>query len=187
VGNYEPTGWGRKSPTYDFKVPSGQTCLLRRPKIEDLLAVGMLDNIDQLTQIASKNISKTETGKEESATVPEEMRDPKTLGTIFGAVEKIVQYVVVRPRILDDPNCASCGREMEWHFTPEANHEFEFPDPGDAVYQSWVDLSDKIAIITEVTGPINQLAPFPREQAEGVESVEPSEVVSSNSESITTS
>jgi hypothetical protein len=195
MGNYSATGWGKKDVSYDFKTPSGQLCLLRRPQIQDLMRVGMLENIDELTQIASKNIQEVK----EPNKIPDDMKNPETMGKVFSAVDRIVQYVVLKPRILDDPPCNKllrsengiehyCGESIDWHFENDADHPFEFPDPQDeTVYSSWIELNDKVAIISEVTGPINQLAPFPGGQSENVGSVESSQELSNDTEPAITS
>lgn len=169
---YQPTTWSRRDPTFDFVTPSGQTCLLRNLNTQDFVALGMLDEIDELTKIAGKHINDAE-GKPNGQVIPAEMNDPKVLSGVFSTMDKLLIGVVVRPRIVPDPDCVLCGKSLVWHSGPEADHAMELPDPPDgAVYPCFIELVDKMAIIVKVTAPISGLVPFRSGQEEGMGDME---------------
>lgn len=56
---YAPTTWG-EDPTFPFKTPSGQLCLLRRLQPVDLLGSSLLGNVDMLGKLVGDKINEAQ-------------------------------------------------------------------------------------------------------------------------------
>src|SRR5690349_11159062 len=65
---YAVTSWG--SDLYDFVVPSGQRCQMRKLKPETLIGTDLLDKVTRLPAFAEENIRVAE-GKPPAAALPD--------------------------------------------------------------------------------------------------------------------
>ena len=137
---YAPTSWGNggAGSMEDLVVPSGQTCLVRRPGVEGLIKTGVLKNVDSLTAIINEKHIKRVEGKE---TLDVKSLDEAAVETIMDTVDKIVAFAVVQPPVFRTPNDVTARR------------------PG-VIYTDMIDTMDKMFIFNFVVGGTRDLESF---------------------------
>lgn len=141
---YAPNTWlsSGAGGLEDLVVPSGQTCLVRRPGLEGLLKAGVLRNLDTLSAIVDqKHLKKTAKGAPPKVNVSSLMSDEKALSDIMLAVDKVVSFCVVKPEV---------------HLTPDDETRRK---PG-LVYADMVGIEDKMFIFNYVVGGTRDLETF---------------------------
>lgn len=149
--------------TYDFAVPSGAKCLLRRMSLNDLIAAGVLDSMDQLTalvkelhldRVAGKPASKQEDA-EINSSVLDLLRDKGKLAKLLAVADPIACLAVVDPLVWPEPD-ASKNEERK----------------PDRIYTSDIDVIDRFAIMSEAISHIQSamaaMTPFREGSAEAV-------------------
>lgn len=161
---YSPSVWGSapENPFSDLEVPSGQTCLVRRPGVEGLMKAGVLQDLDSLSAIVDQKHIRRVQGKPEVDTAAL-LKDGKSLENVIHVAERITCYVVVKPEV---------------HMTPDDSTRRE---PG-KIYADMIDLEDKMFILNYAVGGTRDLERFRAERAEALGSVEPDEDVPQASE-----
>ena len=145
---YALTGWSAELFT-DLEVPSGQVCQARRPGVEGLVRMGLLDKVDSLTGIVdSKHIKRVKGQK----TIDEKslMSDPESLLKAMATIDKVICYVVVQPHIQPAVKTVD-GQEV-----PLTDEEYE---PG-VVYTSMISIEDKMFIFNYAVGGSKDLEKF---------------------------
>lgn len=150
---------GKKAATFELDLPSGHTVLMKRVDLPTLLASGAFP--DALMTIVSEKIG-TATGQEDSpkeidpAVVQGMIDDPKKLGELFTAVNKILPIVVAEPAVayhkrLADPD----GTEFE--VIPDEDRD------EDVVYTDQIDLEDQMFIFQYTVGGTREVETFREE------------------------
>jgi hypothetical protein len=93
---YAATSWG--SNFYDFRVPSGQLCQMRKLQPEELAEKGILDKITRLPALAQEQIDQAE-GKPPTLTKAEADALPELLSVL----SLLLPLVVVQPELWPEP------------------------------------------------------------------------------------
>jgi hypothetical protein len=135
---YAVTTWGETE--YDFVVPSGQRCRMKKLRPESLVGTEILDMITVLPGHAQELINQSSgmpPGKL-TASLAEEL--PK----LIEVLDKLLPLVVVRPTL--------------WPMPPEGEERV----PG-RVYVQDVELSDRVAIMERALGGVKKIEPFRQE------------------------
>lgn len=143
---YAPTTWGSQlGGAEDLVVPSGQTCLAKRPGVQGLMEAGILHDLDMLSGIVDEKHVKRVNGKPQ-IDVADLAKNPDQITSVLHLVDRVVCHVVLKPSI---------------HMTPN--------DPTTrvkgAIYADMVDIVDKMFIFNFAVGGVRGLEPF-REQLE---------------------
>lgn len=105
---YAPTAWGG-SIEEDFVCPSGQVCLVRKLDVIDLVAEGVLNSVDFLTEtVQSKHINAATVTPGQLAEVAAKAtdnlaEDPEKFALFSEAVNKVVLRVVAKPELQPVP------------------------------------------------------------------------------------
>lgn len=144
TSKYAPDAWlsGGIGGMEDLVVPSGQTCLVRRPGLEGLIKAGVLRNVDSLSAIVGeKHIKKAKKGSDQKVNVDSVMKDPKALEEILHTVDKVVCHCVVKPEVFMAPNDVTLRKRG-------------------VVYTDMVDINDKMHIFNFVVGGTRDLESF---------------------------
>ena len=152
---YAPTAWvSSGNGLQDLTVPSGQTCLVRRPGVEGLLTENVLFETDFLSTIIQDNITLAEKGvAPKEVDLRELTKDPKKMAELVFTVDKIVCAVVVKPvvkRVPDNPLNRQNG----------------------VVYTDMIDLTDKLFIVDFALGGSGALETFPEKSTASVGGVQ---------------
>jgi hypothetical protein len=154
TNKYTPTTWGVSTYT-DLECPSGQLCQVRQPGIQNLIAAGVLENIDSLTALVDeKHIKRVKNARRSSAPPSKStnaksndvaidtdflMQDPAALAKMFSMIDRITCHMVVQPSL---------------QLAVDENNKpipFDKRDV-DAVYVDSVDQMDKMYIFQYAVG-----------------------------------
>lgn len=140
---YAPTAWGQLA---DFTCPSGQRCALRPLDLEQLLAMGVLEDINALTGIVEKDVIRPAQGLPPINT-EKILRDGKKVGDIMRVVDQIVVTVVAKP-------------EIRSNLDANGNRLLEGQRELGVVYVDSISLVDRIAIFNESLKGVSELESF---------------------------
>jgi hypothetical protein len=145
---YALTGWSSEAYV-DLTVPSGQVCQVRRPGVEGLVRMGLLDKVDSLTSMVNDKHIKRVKGQK---VIDEKslMSDPESLLKAMSTIDRILCHVVVQPHIELAVKTVD-GQEIS---LTEDDYE-----PG-VVYSSMVGLEDKMFIFNYSVGGSKDLEKF---------------------------
>lgn len=144
TSKYAPNAWlsGGIGGMEDLTVPSGQTCLVRRPGMEGLMKAGILHNVDSLSQIVNeKHLMRVEGKKTDEIDMTSLMKDDKGMDEVMLVVDKVICHCVVKPAVQRTPNDVTRRQ------------------PG-VVYADMIDLVDKMFIFNFVVGGTRDLERF---------------------------
>lgn len=147
MSNIKVTAWGKNKggELHELTVPSGQDCLVRRPGVEPLIEIGLLDKVDGLTGLVDQKHIKRVKG-EKSVDIDSLAKDKDSLLNVIKTVNDIIVHVVVEPEVLPVPE------------------EGTKRDP-ESVYVDDIDLNDKMFIFNYAIGGTSDLEQF-RQQSE---------------------
>lgn len=154
---YAPTSWGAEV-LGDLVVPSGQTCQVRRPGMQGLIAEGILDRMDILTAMVNdQHIERVKKGRRPDR-VNEITSDPAKILEVLNSVDRVVAYIVTqptvrRPVVTDDEGV-------------ERRIEDDDREPG-VIYTDLIDVEDKMFLFNYAVGGTRDVARF-REQSDAV-------------------
>ena len=151
---FAPTTWGSEDGVGQFHaltVPSGQKCLVIRPGVAGLMEADILHNVDGLTALVEKHISKAR-GKRPSdrkrkgqsdtdVDMDALMKDTKALKDIMEVVNKAMVAFIVKPPIKMDPD------------------DLADREPGQ-IYVSMIDINDRMFIFNYMVGGSPDLTSF---------------------------
>lgn len=160
MSNYEATTWGKnkgKTRGHEITVPSGQTCLVKRPGVEGLIELGLLDKVDGLTGLVDQKHIKRVKG-EKTVDVEALAKDTDSLMNVIKTVNEIVVHVVLEPKLLP---------------VPEEGTERD----AEAVYVDDVDLEDKMFIFQYSIGGSKDLEKFRQQSKQNVGGVDTGKTV----------
>lgn len=131
---YAPTEWG--NDLYDFRVPSGQLCQMRKLRPENVMHTGLLDKITRLPALAEEQVHKAQ-GLPPDAQMPTK----EQLAQVIAVVNEMLPLVVVQPVVCPDD-------------TPAEER------PVGSVLVSDIELFDRIAIMNRATQGVAKLDNF---------------------------
>jgi hypothetical protein len=158
---YAPTVWSRRYE--DLTCPSGQTCLVRKVGIEQLIADGAIDDLDTLTKFVSKqhiepkakSVKKSRSGNPAVAAQQKDTAkqavdilggaSPDDVRRIFKLQDDVAMAAVVKPKL--HPSVPDDEREAG------------------KVYVDDVDAVDKSFIMNYVFAGVKDIEQFRRELA----------------------
>jgi hypothetical protein len=105
MGKFAPTTWGQPKqdkPPYEYETPSGQLCLIRKIGMEEILDMGLFNELD----FFSKAMATTDKNKPKTA---EEMDDSfatkvlKNFGSMKETINKVLLVGVIAPVLMPVP------------------------------------------------------------------------------------
>lgn len=169
VNKYEVTTWGGNALFQDLTTPSGQTCQVRLPGVQRLMAAGILEDADTLSTMVDKKHIKRVAGKQQ-VDGDSLLKDPKNLVSVLRTVDKVVAHMVVQPTVkrpiilVPDPNVP--GDVMIERPLPEEDR-----DPK-VVYTDDIDMTDRMYIFQFAVGGTTDVEQFRSKLATAVGSME---------------
>lgn len=175
--SYTVSSWtpaGHKSER-EYTTSSGSKCLVRDLELEDVVELGLIDDLDSLTSLVKtehidrvngkkpqdrkpKQLTKAQQEEAEQESFKELMKDKSQFAKIATTMDKVVATCVLQPKLLDpwvnDPNIATAEN-------PDGRRKLEQNerDP-EAAYLDYVTLVEKIGIFHEVFGGMERLQQF---------------------------
>lgn len=113
VNPYAPTGWaGRNRVESDVELPSGQLVRVRRLEREDLVRLRLMGYMDTFTPILMED---TVSAEERNRRIKEKMgNDTNAIADMFAAIDQVVMFACVRPRVTSDQKLADYGGPQDW-------------------------------------------------------------------------
>lgn len=144
TSKYAPNAWlsGGIGDLEDVTVPSGQTCLVRRPGMQGLIKAGVLHNVDSLSQIVNEKHLKRIDGKASTEIdMSSLMGDEEGLEEVMHVMDKVICHVVVKPEV---------------HMTPNDRTRRQ----AGIVYADMIDLIDKMHLFNYAVGGTRDLESF---------------------------
>lgn len=155
----------RRDDGVDLTVPSGSLCRVRRPGVQGLMKIGVLDSLDQLTSWVA--MGPLQPDKPQGGLSAEQILDLASrkddLEAGLALVDKVVEYVVLQPRLLRpirrdehtrEPILTEDGKEIP---LPEADRDPE------QIYTDDVDMEDRMFILQFCVGGSSDLERFRKE------------------------
>lgn len=136
---YAPTAWAANE--YDFEVPSGQRCRLRKLPVEELVRSGVLDKLTRLPGLTDKVIRTAEGLPPVKEPAEDEMPAPEHMQGLLELLDAILPIVVLKPRVYPEPT------------DPEQRINGR-------VYPSSIELADRVAILERSVGGLRDLDKF---------------------------
>lgn len=142
MSKYAPKQW--QSDRFEIECPSGQLCLARKLQMEDIVQLGIIDEMDMFTEFAADMTAAAggaKSDEDQSEAALGLMKDKERFAKVVEIVDKVVSTTVVEPRIERPVTKDRKGREI-----PLDPSDFE----DDVVYTSYVDFNDKMHIFGTV-------------------------------------
>lgn len=150
---------------HEVLLPSGETCLARRPGVQGLIEAGLLDNFDQLTALVQTehidphtvagqiSASRKVTAEQTQTAAQVLMADKEKLGTALNMMDRLAAYVVVAPpvwidyQLKDEPDAEWLARRIK-------------AEEDGALAIREVDMDDKMFLLNWAVGGSSDLAAF---------------------------
>lgn len=169
-------GWG--AALQDLALPSGAICQLRKLQMEDLVELGIMDQVDFLSQIveekhvervkkpsdrAKKQPTKAEAA--EAAKVAEQeqtaalLRDPKKFSTMSAMIDKIVVACVIKPQIVNGFREVEEGQRIRLDDDARVHG---------VIYSDSIPFGDKMEVFEVAFAGVQKMSSFRGESAEDV-------------------
>lgn len=158
---YAATSWASEKFS-DLTVPSGQLCQVRRPGVQGLIAVGILDKVQGLTTLVGEEHVKRVKGQQK-IDVQGFMKDSSKIEEAMVTIDKIVCYVVNQPSI-----------KLAYKTSPTgvATILLDQDREEGQIYSDMVDFEDKMFIFHFAVGGSRDLERFREERAKVVASLQ---------------
>lgn len=136
---YAVTTWGESE--YDFRVPSGQLCRMKKLRPEELVGTDLLNRMARLPGLVEEQVRQAE-GKPPVPAVPEK----EDLLAVIEVLDELLPRVVVKPVL---------------HSVPKADETGAVPArvPG-RIYTDDIELADRVAIMERATAGVTKLDNF---------------------------
>lgn len=155
-------GWGGDEAFEDLECPSGTWCQIRKPNPQQLISLGLIDNLDALSGLVDKKHIKRVKGSKvptvSEAGAKEILENPQAVMDMMAVADKVVEYMVIQPTLrrpvkqipgmTDDK-----GKPIE---QPLPFHERE----NGVIYTDQLDMMDKMWIFQYCAGGSTDLATF---------------------------
>lgn len=141
---YAATAAAWASNEFDFRLPTGALCRMRKMPLKDLATKGILDRVTRLPGLVDGVINKAEN----LPPAPEdEMPSSETIESMDEILNILVPLVVVQPKVWEMPN-------------PFSPHESEREKIPGRIYPDSIELSDRIAIMERSLAGVKDLDNF---------------------------
>jgi len=177
---YQISTWGQPL-TFDFKTPSGQTCLIRRLEVDDLVDLDILSEIDRLSTLVNsdhiepvmggrkvpsdrkpKALTAAQKKKQEDESLIKLMSNKDDFRMLSWVIDRVVTAAVVQPVVVS----SYTGDKEEHDKISLADR-----DP-DSIYTDSIPFQDRMEIFNSAIGRMDGLARFRDQQTEVMGDVE---------------
>lgn len=175
VDKYAVTGWASGPQPFDLTLPSGQTCLVRKLEVPDLIRTGLLDRLDTFfPELLAEEGQKKDTEDDESFL--QKIKDPAKFNALEDIINKIAIEVVLTPKLHAVP--VPTPDQLAQGITSDTLRI------DGLVYVDKIPFGDKMAIFNAVFEGIGDLGQFREGQGDGVGDMEAEPVDAGPSEPV---
>lgn len=156
VSHVTPAREWRRTVHMELTLPSGNTCLVRRPGLPELLSSGIFPDdalkiVQESMDTARARTSGREPEKTEDELLEKMLEDPKQIAALWDAFDRVTVYAVVEPPVV-------------YHLSDDGEI-IPFADRMvNALYTDMIDPDDKIHIFNFVCGGTSDVNRFREEQ-----------------------
>lgn len=155
--NSKKYGLGR-SNAEELLLPSGNTCLVKRPGVQGLIKAGLLDDLDSLTAIVQVDHIDANDPKKMMEAVNKMAADPSRITDALEVVDKALCFAVVAPKVFRPIRTDEDGK-------PVLLDGKEIPLEDDeriegTIYSDEVDEEDKMFIFNFLVGGTRDVESF---------------------------
>lgn len=130
---YAPKQW--QSDRFDIECPSGQLCLARKLQMQDIIKLGIIDEMDMFTEFAATMGDAAAAGNEDASLSI--IKDKERFAKVVEIVDKVVAEVVLEPHLVRPVKKDENGEEID---LPSSEYE------DGVIYTSYVDFNDRMHI-----------------------------------------
>lgn len=148
-------GLGATGRPVEVDLPSGNTCLARRPGAQGLIKEGLLDDLDQLTSLVQTELIDSKDPRSMAKAVQGLQKDPKKILEAMAMIDRVIAFIVVAPRVIVPPDDAEKRRKLQ-------------AEDADAIFADEVDEEDKMFLFQWCVGGTADLAQFRQESQEAM-------------------
>jgi hypothetical protein len=176
--NHHVNAWTAEGREREFTTSLGDVILIRNLEFDDVIELGLIDDLDSLSaivqtehldRVAGKKPTKKQQREQEEAanqTMMSMMKDKEKSEKISNVLTQVVMCCVIEPKILDpyieDPNAASAKNPTGRRKLEKNERDLK------ACYADYIGLQDKMRIFSEVFAGMEQLEKFREEPTQGV-------------------
>jgi hypothetical protein len=161
--------WKKKEEGHELEVPSGNTCLVRRPGPQAFLQVGIIPN--SLLGIIMPLLEDAKEAGAQGDTTPvpetaladlqkEVLDDPTKLQDMFAMVDNIAVLCVIEPALLPVPSWTTEDLEAGRCTAEMVGREARSKKDAEQLYVDDVDFEDKVFVFQYAVGGTADLERF---------------------------
>ena len=100
IDPYAPTSWQAKNNQFDFVTKSGQRCLLKPLELEEILKIGLMDELDFFGKMLGSDQPQEEKTEEQTKDeLLSKAMDPEAFNRLLKTVESVCLECVVKPTL----------------------------------------------------------------------------------------
>jgi len=147
----------------ELALPSGNTCLARRPGAQGLIKANLLNDLDQLTALVQVELIDSKDPRKMAQAVKGLARDPAKVLEAMEMIDRVTAFVVAEPKVLTRPKKPPELDGNLWD-AEAASEELMASYPG-ALWAEDVDEEDKMFIFQWCVGGTSDLVAFRAESS----------------------
>jgi hypothetical protein len=156
------TVWGSTTNRdEELTLPSGQTCLAHKVRLEDMLSTGMLGEVDALTGIVQRYVKKVGKGKAQKAASQDVdsriLSDPNAVDIMLKVADQVMPAIVVSPVVVCHFKNVTVGKTT---VTKALTNEERKAYPAGTVFTDQIGLEDKFELFNWGLGGLDSFASF---------------------------
>lgn len=153
--------WGSTQSTdEELTLPSGQNCLAHKVRLEDMLSMGLLGEVDSLTAMVSRYTKTVKGSKKEAEVDTAILGDQAAVQTMMKVADRVIPHVVVSPPVALHFKDVTVGKTtVTKALTDEERAEIVAKVPG-TVFTDQIGLEDKFELFGWGLGGLDKIASF---------------------------
>jgi hypothetical protein len=159
--------------SHEFKLPSGNVCLLQPLDPTAMIAAGILDSMDSLTAIVQDELlanPKAKPAPEDDIALIRRLAKTGDLAASLRVIDLIVELAVAEPIVRRPFRPKEDGTEQP--LTPVQRQAIREQTDGVLFFTDEVDATDKSAIVAEAMAGVQAVEPFRKEPEAALDDVE---------------
>lgn len=150
-------GFGRADTT-ELLLPSGNTCLVKRPGVQGLIKAGLLDSLDSLTAIVQVDHIDANDPRKMAEAVNKMTADPSRITEALDVVDKALCFAVVAPKVFRPIRTDEADKPilLDGKEIPLEDEERD----AERIYTDEVDEEDKMFVFQFLVGGTRDVETF---------------------------
>jgi len=172
--------WGTTSAgpqQEELTLPSGQNCLAQKVNLADMLAAGILSEVDSLTALVQRYTKKVKAGSKAQAEPEIDssiLGDKKAVEAIFRLADKAMPFIVVSPPVACHFKEVTVGKTTVTKTLTDVERAELTSKTVGLIFTDQIGVDDKFQLFNWGVGGLDALASFRQESSSNVGDVAPS-------------